>query len=363
MQPGTELTEREKFVLGTIVENFVAKASPIGSTYIAKKYHLPFSPATLRNVMMDLEEKGYLRQPHTSAGRMPTDKGYRFYVDSIMKVENISPLEKNRIYESLRRVSQDIEYILEAASHTLAQISNQLGVVLAPRFYQGRFDRMELVPISDNRILVIITIQSGLVKTITMELEHGISRDTLQETCRILNERLHGLTLKEIKRTIDERMRDVNLQDTRFIDLVLKSSRSLFTFPSPSDLHIGGTSNIMTQPEFADQTKLKNIMNLLDDKEILIQVFNRRTETEETEAPPAPISPHRIKITIGEENKEHLMRYCSLITATYHLGGVSGTIGLLGPTRMPYSKLVAVIDYMAEVLSSLFNAESVPKNE
>ncbi len=357
MQIGSELSDREKFVLGTIVENFVAKAAPIGSTYISKKYRLPYSPATIRNVMMDLEEKGYVKQPHTSAGRMPTDKGYRFYVDAIMKVENISAEEKNRIYENLKRVSQDIEFILEAASHTLARISNQLGVVLAPRFYEGRFERMELVPVSEKRILVIITIKSGLVRTITMELDRGISRETLEETCRILNERLHGLTLREIKKTIDARLRDIQIKDSRFIDLVLGSSQSLFTFPSPSDLHIGGTANIMVQPEFSDQHKLRNIMDLLDDKEILIQVFNRAEEAPQPRENPR--FPHRIKITIGEENKQDLMRYCSLITATYHLGNVSGTIGLLGPTRMPYSKLVAVIDYMAEVLSELFNSEHV----
>ncbi len=347
------LNEREKFVLGTIVENFVVKASPIGSTYIAKKYRLPFSPATLRNVMMDLEEKGYVIQPHTSAGRMPTDKGYRFYVDSLMKVEHISEEEKNRIYESLKKVSQNVEYILEAASHTLARISNQLGVVLAPRFYQGVFDRLELVPIADNRVLVVITIKSGLVKTITMELDREISRETLNETARIINERLCGLTLKQIKNTIDKRLRDINIKDSRFIDLVVKSSQNLFTFSTHSDVHIGGTGNIMSQPEFADQTMLKNIMELLDDKQMLIQVFNQD--------PQSPVEsddrvlPHRIKITIGKENKEELVRYCSLITATYHLGNVSGTIGLLGPTRMAYSKLVAIVDYMAEVLSSLFN--------
>ncbi len=352
---GDELNEREKFVLGTIVEDFVAKATPIGSNYIAQKYNYPFSPATIRNVMMDLEEKGYAKQPHTSAGRVPTDKGYRFYVDSLMKIENISLEEKKKIFEGLKKVSQDIEYILEAASQTLANISNQLGVVLAPRFYQGIFDRMELVPLAENRVLVIITIKSGLVKTITMELEKSISRATLQESVRILNERLHGLTLKEIKNTIDKRVHDIAIGDSQLIELFVKSSQSIFNFSTFSDLHIGGTANIMEQPEFTDQNMLRNIMDLLDNKEMLIQVFNRDVSTEAPELKRNEVAAHQIKITIGEENKKELIRYCSLITATYNLGNISGTIGLIGPTRMPYSKLVAVVDYMADVLSKLFN--------
>lgn len=357
-----ELNERERFVLGTIVENFVDKAAPIGSTYIAKKYRLPFSPATLRNVMLDLEEKGYVWQPHTSAGRVPTDLGYRYYVDSLMKVEDISEEERIRIYESLRKVSRNIEYILEAASHTLANISKQLGVVLAPRFYQGVFDRLELVPITDSRILVVITVKSGLVKTITMELDREISRETLYETARILNERLNGLTLQQIKATIDERLRDVQLKDGRFIDLVIQSSQSLFNFPAPSDVHIGGTGNIMAQPEFSDQGKLKNVMELLEHKEMLIQVLNQDEPETESDVEEST-RPHRIKITIGQENKEDVIRYCSLITATYRLGTLSGTVGLLGPTRMPYSKLVAVVDLMAEVLSEIFNPDYDPRRD
>lgn len=352
---GGELSEREKFVLGTIVEEFVDKAAPVGSKYLKQKRELSLSPATIRTVMMDLEEKGYLEQPHTSAGRVPTDKGYRYYVNSLMRVENLVPEQKNKIVEALSRVSHDIEYILEAASNSLAMISNQLGVVLAPKFYQGVFEKMELVPLTESQVLVVIRIKSGLVKTITLEIEKRMSRYMIEEVARIINERLQGLTLKEVKHSIDRRLRDISLADFGIIDGIIQSSQALFSFYQPSDLHIGGTRNIMAQPEFLTESILRKLMGLIDDKSMLLHVFDAQDEEDKLQAEAREHAVQQIRIAIGEENREALLRHCSIITANYSLGEISGTLGVLGPTRIDYSKMVALVSFMSEVLSEILN--------
>ncbi|KAA3619806.1 MAG: heat-inducible transcription repressor HrcA [Calditrichaeota bacterium] len=342
-----ELTQREQFVLTSVIERFIASAAPVGSKLIENGCKGAISSATIRNVMSDLESRGFVKQPHTSAGRMPTDKGYRFYVDSLMPVAKLTVNEKKSIFSTLVRVSKDVENVLEAASQTLARISNQLGIALAPRFYEGVFDKIELIPLSYKKILVVISIQSGLVKTITLEIEKDISRERMEESARIINERLHGLTLKEIQHTIDKRLNGVVIGESGFIDFVINSSSRLFSDMSPQDLHLGGTANIMSLPDFSDKASIVKIMELIDDKEILIHLINEENNVE-------LIPDNNIRISIGDEHKKDLVSHCSLITTTYEVGHISGTIGIMGPTRMHYSKLVAIVDYMAKVLADIF---------
>ncbi|KAA3655930.1 MAG: heat-inducible transcription repressor HrcA [Calditrichaeota bacterium] len=342
-----ELTKREQFVLTSIIEKFVASANPVGSKLIESDCHGAISSATIRNVMSELELRGFVKQPHTSAGRMPTDKGYRFYVDTLMPVQALSLQEKNNIYNTIISVSKDVSDVLEAATQTLARISSQLGLGLAPRFYEGIFEKIELIPIAFKKILVVISIESGFVKTITLEIDKDISRERLEETARIINERLSGLSLKEIKKTIDRRLSGLLDSENNFIDFVINSSGKIFADLSPNDLHLGGTANIMSLPEFSDHQSIVKIMELIDDKEILIHLMSDENSVE-------LISENNIRITIGEENKKELVSHCSLITTTYEIGNISGRIGIIGPTRMNYSKLVVLVDYMSKVLTDVF---------
>ncbi len=195
----TALTERENLILNCVVESYVTNAIPVGSRTLAKKYDLGISPATIRNVMNDLEDLGYLSQPHVSAGRIPTDKGYRFYVDSLMLLKSLARRDRNLIEKGLLKVSVDVTDILASASQVLGKISTQLGVVLEPRFYQGVFEKMELVSVSGNRILAVISIKSGLVKTIMMEIKSEVSSEQLHEAYQIINQLLSGLSLWEVK--------------------------------------------------------------------------------------------------------------------------------------------------------------------
>ena len=333
------LTDRESRILNSIVDNFVKSALPVGSRVIAKKSGMSLSPATIRNVMVDLEENGYLTHTHTSSGRVPTDKGYRYFVDSITEREKLSAHEKRTILDELARVSKEVDSLLDAASLVLARVSNQLGVILSPRFFQGIFDKIELVPISENKVLMVLTIRSGLVRTIMMTMDTEVSRDVLEKSASIINERLNGLSLTEIKKTLDDRMQDVGDSNSDIVRIVVQKALPYIDQDTHRTFHFGGTNNIMVQPEFSDHQKFSNVLNLLESKEIVIHVFDQNDSSDD------------LSISIGEENHAELIKYCSLITTSYHLGNVSGTLGILGPTRMRYSKIITLVDYMSKVLT------------
>lgn len=337
------LTQRESSILKSLIVNFVNNATPIGSRFLSKAFKNWLSPATIRNIMMDLEEKGLVAQPHTSAGRIPTDLGYRCYVDDLMMMERLTKPEKQQIEQDLKNVAnEDVEAILEKSCEMLSKISNQLGIVLSPRFYQGKFDKLELVKISENKLLVIITIASGLVKTIVMEIKYSIPAEKLEETARILNERLSGLTLRKIRNTFKNRMSDINYGDENLISQFSESVDKIFSIDD-EHVHLRGTQNIFLQPEFAHRERITSLLELIDNQKILIRVFNDTTKDDE-----------KISITIGQENKEELISNCSLITAVYKIGDVTGILGVLGPTRMKYEKVTSLVDYIAREISNHF---------
>lgn len=337
------LTPREGFILKSLVINFVDCATPIGSNFLSKANQNRLSSATIRNIMMDLEEKGMVAQPHTSAGRIPTDLGYRYYVNDLMMMEKLTKSEKQQIEQDLQSAAnEDVEVILEKSSEVLSKISNQLGVVLSPRFYQGIFEKLELVKVSENKLLVVITITSGLVKTIIMEIKYNISNDKLEETARILNERLSGLSLRQIRNTFKSRMSDISYGDENLISQFSNSVDKIFLIDD-EHVHLKGAHNIFLQPEFANQDNISKILELVDNQKILIRILNDSTVNDE-----------KISIAIGQENKDDLMVNCSLITAVYKIGNISGTIGVLGPTRMKYERVTSLVDHIANEISNLF---------
>lgn len=222
-----ELTERERTILRYIIYNFIQTAKPVGSRYLAKRYSLGLSPATIRNTMADLEYFGYIDHPHTSAGRIPTDKGYRVYVDSLMEVEQLTEEEKQEITHTLK-TSADTEEMLRESSRLLGKISNQLSIVSAPHLSSGVFEKLELITISSAKIMAVISIKFGLVKTIMMEVHSEIPREKLETISRILNERLSGLTLQQIRDTFADRVKDMTHEETGLIRLFINLKNKLF---------------------------------------------------------------------------------------------------------------------------------------
>ncbi|MFQ5601811.1 MAG: heat-inducible transcriptional repressor HrcA [bacterium] len=333
------LSQRESIILRSVVECYVQNAAPVGSRLLVKKYELGVGPATIRNVMNDLEEMGYLQQPHVSAGRVPTDKGYRFYVDSMMTVPSLAQNERRIILDNLRKVSVDVYDLFETTSQILGKISSQLGVVLEPRFHQGVLQKIELVSIAENKILAVISIKSGFVKTIMLEVDITLSPSQLQKTSWFINERLAGLTLKQIKDTIGVRLTSSAANvNHKLIHLIVKSSHKLFSFDDEKNLHLGGTHNIVSNPEFSDRNETVKLLELIESKRGILHQFNETPE-------------EKLSITIGGENKDGMFKNCSIVSSKYCVGNVSGILGVVGPTRMQYAKIISLVNYMGKVLT------------
>jgi len=336
-----ELNERERTILNNIVHSYIQTAVPVGSRYISKRKDIGLSAATIRNVMSDLEYLGYLAHPHTSAGRIPTDKGYRFYVNELMEIDRLSEKDQNVIQSQLQS-SIETDEVLKIASKILGSISHQLSVVTAPQMTSGVLEKLELIQISSMRLLVIISIRSGLVKTMMLEIKSEIPRSRLEKVSQLLNERLSGLTLKEIRDTFADRLRDVQDEHTGLIRLFIESVDKLFDENRTEKIHIGASKSMLSQPEFENTKNFKSIIELMENEDIIIHVLENTGQKPGT------------TVTIGEENKINNLKEFSVVTSTYTVGDVTGTVGVVGPKRMEYSKMIPLVDYVAKTISELF---------
>ncbi len=339
-----ELTDREKTILQYVVRDFIETATPVGSRYISRRHgdHLGLSPASIRNVMSDLEDLGYIDHPHTSAGRIPTDRGYRLYLDTLMKRETLSDAELEVIRRNLG-AAEETDALLRETSRLLGRISHQLFVVTSPRLSSGTLEKLELIQIMPNRIIVIISIKSGLVRTIMMEVASEIPREKLEDLARFLNERLSSLTLQQIRDSFLERVRDAQNEETGLIRLFIDSVDKLFLPERTAKIHIGGADKIIEQPEFVNAQDFRSVIELINDEEMIIHVLQKSEG-----------KLHEVNVRVGEENEDEKLKPYSVITSTYTIGEVPGSIGVIGPKRMPYARMIPLVDYVAQMISEMF---------
>lgn len=343
-----ELNEREKNILRYIIQQFILTAAPVGSRNIAKRYELGISPATIRNIMADLEESGYIDHPHTSAGRVPTDKGYRFYVDSLMDVQTLNQNEINLINSEFESRTEEKEDLLKLTSNILSKITHQLACVTYPKLESGTLEKIQIISLSASRILVVISIKGGLVKTITLEFNSEIKGNHLNSVQNLLNERLAGLTFKEIRTSFKERFNDVDENQKAVIRLFLNSADKVFKDSlSPENIYLTGAKNVIQQPEFEDPERFQSVIELIEDKDIIVHILDKSEE----------VSPNDVYISIGKENEDQKLVDYSLITKEYKIGDVSGHLGIIGPKRMEYSKVIAIVDYVAKILTETLKNE------
>jgi len=339
------LTEREKKVLQAIILNHIKTARPTGSRYLAKKYKLGVSPATVRNTLSDLEEKGFLEHPHRSAGRIPTDKAYRHYVDYLLKLDALTREEEKVLKFTFMPDRKVIDDILEHAAKVLSVLSHELGVGLAPKMEEGILEHLDFIQLSLNKILLVLTVKSGLVKTIFIEMPMETSIERLEETASFLNQRLCGLTLGDIRSTLSERLKDVSIGDKELLNFFIQSADEVFDISmDESQLVLDGVSTLAHQPEFSTERGMKSIIELTERRNFLSRVLAERAERE------------GIMITIGEEHKASNLTPFSIVTADYKIGTLRGTIGVIGPTRMPYEKIITLVDYTSKMISEFLNS-------
>jgi len=339
-----ELNERERNILRYIIQQFISTASPVGSRNITKKYQLGFSPATVRNIMSDLEDSGYIDHPHTSAGRIPTDKGYRFYVDTLMDVHELMSSEKGLINKEMEVNLSETAELLNITSSLLSRITKQLACVTYPKIDSGVLEKIQIVGLTSTRILVVISIKSGFAQTITLEFSTDIKNSLLESVQRLLNERLSGLTLSEVRNSFRERFKDVDDDQKHIIRVFIDSADKIFKDSKQTDkLVITGAKNIIKQPEFDDAQKFQSIIELIEDKDFIIHILEKSNEQPS----------EKVFVSIGSENNYQELTGYSFVSKEYKLGDISGTLGIIGPKRMEYSKVVAIVDYMAKMLSEV----------
>ncbi|MBL0060662.1 MAG: heat-inducible transcription repressor HrcA [bacterium] len=339
-QPIPKLTEREKLILRAVVQHFILTANPVGSRHIARKFGIDLSPATIRNVMSDLEEMGLLSHPHTSAGRMPSDTGYRFYVDDLMDLGELTNQERESIDREIESVPAELESVLDATSRVLASASQLLGIVVIPELQSAVLGRIELARLAERRLLVVISLESGPMKTIMLELEQEMTEQSVHEVTVALNRRLSGLTVGKIREQISERMKNMSETPQSLIRLFVESADELFSFASKNEhVKIGGRAQVITQPEFSTPGSMRGIIELVEDKDIIIHLL----QNSDAKGP--------IAITIGRENPDSRAKDLSVISADYKTNSSSGKLGVIGPTRMDYSRLTTLLEYTARVVS------------
>jgi len=339
-----ELNERERSILRYIIQQFILTASPVGSKNITRNYEIGFSPATVRNIMSDLEESGYIGHPHTSAGRIPTDKGYRFYVDSLMDVQKLGKSDRGIINKSIESNINETDELIRITSKLLSSITKQLACVTYPKLETGILEKLQIVSLTSTRILVVISIKAGLVKTITLELSTELKSSLIDSVQNLLNERLSGLTFREIRSTFKERFIDVGDDHKPIIRIFLDSIDKIFKdFKYADNLVLSGAKNVILQPEFEDPGRFQGVIELIEDKDIIIHILEKSGD----------IAPDQVFISIGSENEYEKLQEYSFITKEYKMGDVSGTLGVIGPKRMEYSKIVAIVDYIAKILTDV----------
>lgn len=343
MQRLEELSEREARVLDTIIRVYIETAEPAGSRTVARRSGLGISPASIRATMGELENRGYLFHTHTSAGRIPTDLAYRVYVNRLMRTAPPSREECSQLRSGVAGGGDAIEDILRRAAQVLGVLTQELGVAVAPAFDTAILQRLELVALESDRLLVVLALESGLVRTIFLEVPTMLARGVVERVARILNERLAGLPLGQIRATMAERLRDADgsSEGTQLLNVFLARGDDLFEVrPEGSGVLLGSTQPLAEQPEFASGERVRELLDLTERRDLLRQAFEAHRR-------------RGLAITIGAENADPRLADFTLVTSSYRRGGLTGVLGVIGPTRMPYDKIIGLVEHTSRLVEGL----------
>lgn len=343
-----ELSERERRVLAAVIQSYVESAEPAGSRALSRRFDLGVSPATIRNTMSDLEEKGFLFHPHTSAGRIPTDRAYRAYVESLTEVAPPLGAESRRLVAELSGGDNAIEAILRRAAQTLGVLTQELGVALGPRLDQTMLERLELMRISTDRLILVLTLGGGLARTIFVDVPSEIADHAVTAVQQVLNERLAGLTLRDIRNTLAARLRDTLAvgNAAELLNIFIEEGEQMFDVPlggAADGVVLGQASLLADQPEFSSGDGMRRVIELTETRNLLAEVLRNRAH--------GP----GLSITIGNEHGDPLLERFTMVTAEYHSGSISGVIGVIGPTRMPYDKVISLVTHTSQLVSDLLH--------
>jgi heat-inducible transcriptional repressor len=358
-QPGIDL--RSQAVLSAIIKEHLITGEAVGSLVLADRFaHAAgLSAATIRNVMGELEEAELVEQPHTSAGRIPTDKGYRFYVDHILQNLKLSRADRTAIDALLRNPSEGVrdepDRLMERTSHVLSALSENVGIVVWPSLAENRLQHIEFLQLADKRILVILVSTANIVRNRIIHVDEPLGQDELERTSRYLNANFRGKSLLTVRAEILELMQEEKaLYDKLLRNAIMLCDSSLADEDSTAgDVYIDGASNMLAKPDFADVDRMRELFRTFEEKSRLVKILNECVSRDQ-------IFPGRVKVVIGREHAAPAMRNCALISAPYRIGAgeTTGTLSVVGPMRIEYARLMAVVNYLARVVERSLSQET-----
>lgn len=339
-QVSTEvIKDRKSRILSAVIHHYIKTAKPVGSNVLIDEYNIELSPATVRNLMAELEDEGFLTHPHTSAGRIPTDKGYRAYVDSIAKLQKVAIAEEERIRKEYEQKHQEIEAILSETSRILSGLSQYTGFVLAPKTQYNEISNIELLQIAPNHLLIVLLTHTGMVKH--KKIEATLSLEQLKRLKSFLNDSLRGVSLSEATAKITDEINRYKEQSSQIYKIVEKISDAFYSIQD--DIYIDGASNAIEVPDFNDFEPIKSLIKLNENKEKFIEIINK------------DFSESGINVKIGSENSVAELKDLSLVTTVYKDGEKAvGILGIIGPKRMEYDKMMSLVSGVSQILNDFF---------
>lgn len=350
--PEERLSEREHHVLEAVIRTYVETAEPAGSRTVVRRQRLGISPATVRNTMSDLEEKGYLFHPHTSAGRMPTDRAYRVYVDSLLGQPR-PQVSSRELREQIGAAGDrsGVELLVRRAAQVLGVLTLELGVAVAPRLDEMVLDRLELLSVAEGKVLLVLTLKGEMVRTVFVDVPAHIPATTLVAVAQILNERLAGLPLREVRSSLSARLRDTapaaDPVASELLNIFVQSAEEWLQLPvREGAVHLGRASVLAEQPEFQSGTKLRNLLELTEQTDLLHSFLAGR------------IGSDGLQITIGAEHSDPALADFTVVTSEYRAGDLRGVIGVIGPTRMPYERVISLVESTSTLVSNFLSGST-----
>ncbi len=334
------LDDRKKRILQAVVQDYITSAEPVGSRTLARKYDLGVSSATIRNEMADLEMLGYLEHIHTSSGRIPSSKGYRLYVDSLLPVQPMTEQEKAAINKWYQGKVQQVDQVFQETAKIISRMTRNVSLVLAPQLSTAAFRCMQFLPLDDHRVIAVLMTDAGFVENRIMEMPAGAAFEDFQRMAKVINETLAGHTLGAIQggslKKIEKEIGDSDLYESalHLIDKALDSQKK-------ERLYLGGTTEMLEQPEFHNVDKVKELLVMLEKDQLMKDILKAHLGD-------------GLTVSIGQENEYSGIKDCSIITATYHLDGeLLGSMAVLGPTRMEYGRTMSLLNYMNQNLTEV----------
>ena len=342
-----ELDERKITILKAIIKTYLETGEPVGSRTISKYTDLKLSSATIRNEMSDLEEMGYILQPHTSAGRIPSDKGYRFYVDQIMQEKEQEVTEVKELM--IQRVDR-VELVLKKLAQLLAANTNYAALISGPQYHRNKLKFIQLSMMDDRKLLIVTVVEGNLIKNSMVDGPRNISREELLNLNILLNSALNGLTIEEINLDVISRLKEQAGAHSGLVDTVLTEvARAIRADEEDLQIYTSGATNIFKYPELSDGDRASELLKAFEQKDVLQELITDVNEASDETG---------IQVYIGNETPVQTMKDCSVVTANYDLGeGIRGTIGIIGPKRMDYEKVLGTLKNLMKQLDTTFKNE------